>query len=491
LIYQTQTQTQTQTPDGTSSNPGLRLLPLASGHPAGNDEVPRRVENRRWPRDPRLVPRRAVLSLAVAATLASVTPALAGGFGIPEIGVRRTGMAATVGRPDEPSAVFHNPAGLTLQHGFRFYASFGLSFVSTEFRLQQWDKSDEYLDEPVDADGYYPATRPEKAIGAIPMLVVTRQINDKIFTAASLYVANGTGAFFDKDAVTRYHLISGYIVSPLFQLSGAYRFSDKLSVGAGLGVLNIRIHGQRDFFPEYQGFSLRNMLGTRPELTLDGSDWQPSWNLGVLATPMPRLTLGATVIGKVHPTLDGPIALKEDEDSMDSPGYVFHGTAHTELVLPWTFLAGANFDVTPQLEVGTEFRYYLYRQYQNQHTQIDDIFLTDHLDSPKNYKDSWQTAGGLRVHDVKQAPGAELMLGFHYDRTPAPPETVTLDQPTFSHYGLHTGGRYAFGRYRVGASWVHYWYDIPTITDSITFPPSNIKGDGTNNIFSLSFEAVL
>lgn len=433
-----------------------------------------------------------IRAVVVVAAVTAASQAQAGGFGIPEIGIRRTGMAATVGRPDEPSAVFHNPAGLTLQHGFRFYASFGLSFVSTEFRLQPWEKSDEYLqDFPLDDEGYYPATKPERAIGAIPMLVVTRQINDRIFAAASLYVANGTGAFFDDDAVTRYHLKQGYIISPLAQLSGAYRFSDKLSVGAGLGVLNIRIHGVRDFFPEYQGFSLRNMLGSRPELTLDGSDWQPSWNLGVLATPIPKLTLGATVIGKVHPTLDGPVSLKEDEDSMDSPGYVFKGTAHTELVLPWTFLAGANYDVTPQVEVGTEFRYYLYRQYQNQHTTIDDIFLTDSLDSPKNYKDSWQTAGGVRVHDVRQLRGVELMAGFHYDRTPAPPETVTLDQPTFSHYGLHTGARYEIGRYRLGASWVHYWYDIPTITTSITFPPSNIKGDGTNNILSISVEAAL
>lgn len=433
-----------------------------------------------------------IRAVVVVAAVTAASQAQAGGFGIPEIGIRRTGMAATVGRPDEPSAVFHNPAGLTLQHGFRFYASFGLSFVSTEFRLQPWEKSDEYLqDFPLDDEGYYPATKPERAIGAIPMLVVTRQINDQIFAAASLYVANGTGAFFDDDAVTRYHLKQGYIISPLAQLSGAYRFSDKLSVGAGLGVLNIRIHGVRDFFPEYQGFSLRNMLGSRPELTLDGSDWQPSWNLGVLATPIPKLTLGATVIGKVHPTLDGPVSLKEDEDSMDSPGYVFKGTAHTELVLPWTFLAGANYDVTPQVEVGTEFRYYLYRQYQNQHTTIDDIFLTDSLDSPKNYKDSWQTAGGVRVHDVRQLRGVELMAGFHYDRTPAPPETVTLDQPTFSHYGLHTGARYEIGRYRLGASWVHYWYDIPTITTSITFPPSNIKGDGTNNILSISVEAAL
>ncbi len=424
--------------------------------------------------------------------LALTATAHAGGFGIPEIGVRRTAMAATVGRPDEPSAVFHNPAGLALQHGFRVYASFGLSFVSSEFRLQPWEHSEEYLqDFPVDDEGYYPATKPERAMGAIPMIVVTREmVPDKVFAAASLYVSNGTGAFFEKDAVTRYHLIEGYIVSPLLKLSGAYRVNPKLAVGAGLGVVHLRFRGFRNFYPEYEGASLRGLFGSRPELTIEGTDWQPSWDVGALVEPLPGLSLGATIIGKITPTLSGPIALKYDEDSSD-PGYVLKGTAHTELVLPWTFLAGANYDVTPQLEVGAELRYYLYRQYQNQHTEIEDIFLLEELNSPKNYKDSWQLSGGINVHDLPKLDGLELMVGGHYDDTPAPPETVALDQPTFSHWGLHTGGRYAFGKYRLGASYVRYWYDIPTITESITMPPSNIQGDGVNNIFSLSFEVEL
>jgi hypothetical protein len=32
---------------------------------------------------------------------------------------------------------------------------------------------------------------------------------------------------------------------------------------------------------------------------------------------------------------------------------------------------------------------------------------------------------------------------------------------------------------------------IPTITDSITLPPSNVRGHGVNNIMTLSVEASL
>jgi hypothetical protein len=51
---------------------------------------------------------------------------------------------------------------------------------------------------------------------------------------------------------------------------------------------------------------------------------------------------------------------------------------------------------------------------------------------------------------------------------------------------LHTALRYTRRALRLGASYIHYWYAIPTITDSITAPPSNIAGSGTNNIFTFS-----
>ena len=83
------------------------------------------------------------------------------------------------------------------------------------------------------------------------------------------------------------------------------------------------------------------------------------------------------------------------------------------------------------------------------------------------------------------------MFGGHYDKTPAPAETVTLDQPTFSHAAIRSGLRYSVGRYRLGATYLHQWFFIPSIDDSLTFPPSNFRGHGSNNILTLTFEATL
>jgi long-subunit fatty acid transport protein len=439
---------------------------------------------------------RPVLAAWGTLAIAGPTSASAGGFGVPEIGVRRTAMAAVIGRPDDASAIYHNPAGLVLEHGWELYASFGLSLLRTRFELAAWDAGEPFLGPPR-ADGYYPAVRPTQAFGVIPMLAATVElVPDRLVLGAAAFVGNATGASFPDSAVTRYHLIEAYVVAPQAVVAAAYRLSRAISVGASLGVINIRIHERRDVLPTIEGLDVETVAiiaGTRPELVLDGSGWAPTWMIAAFGQPAPGVSWGATVTGKVDARLSGPAQVTPSSDG------VFHGnwpgTESTRQLLPWTFTAGANVDVAPQIEIGGEARYWLYRQYRRQ--QIDfEVPLpfanrVPDQDIVKDYHDSWQVSGGLRLHDLDAAPGLEVMAGAQYDRSPAPADTVSLDQPSFSHWGAHGGLRYRFGRYRVGASYIHYWYQVPTITDSQTAPPTNLRGSGGNHIMTGSFEISL
>jgi long-chain fatty acid transport protein len=435
-------------------------------------------------------PIRALLSpvkVAAALVLLSST-AYAGGFGIPEVGARRTGMGAAVGRPDEANAVFHNPAGLVLGGGVRVYATFGLAMLDASFQLQQWDQSDRFIAEAPDENGYYSTVAPTRAMAVIPMLAATAEIlPGKLYGALSAYVPNATGAKFGDSSNTRYHLIDGYTIAPVAQLSAAYKITPKVSVGAGFGMMNLRLKGKRDVFPIVNGDDVSELLGSDALLELEGSAWAPTWNAGVLVTPIPGLTIGAAVTGRVDAKIEGPISLTFGSDS-GSPGQKFEARQITTQLLPWSFSAGVNYDVHPNLEIGTEFRYWLYRQYDEQRTDIEGSFLIRELTTQKDYHDSVQLAGGVRLHDLSKVPGLELMLGGHRDRTPAPTKSLTLDSPTFSHYGLHSGVRYTMGRTRLSLTYLHYWYDVPVITDSMTGPPSNVRGDGSNNIVSSSIE---
>jgi len=427
----------------------------------------------------------------IALVLAFAPPATAGGFGIPDLGVRRTAMGAVIGRPDEGSAIYHNPAGLVLQHGWHLYVSLGLAIVRSEFQLHAWDQSDRFLGVTAGADGYYAPVRPSRAIGALPMLALTGELlPGKLVVGAGVYVGNAQGAGFEADSVTRYHLIDGYVIAPQAVIAASYQITDTLALGGSAGVLNVRIHGRRDVFPIVNGQDISSITGTRPELVLDGSGWAPSWMLAAFGRPHPRVTWGATLTGRVDATMSGPVTITYGDDA-PTPGDQLIGTQTTTQLLPWAFMAGANIDVTPHVELGAEGRYWLYRQYKEQHTDVTGIFLVRELVTVKNYNDSWQVSGGVRVHDLEALPGVELMAGTHFDRTPAPTSTVTLDQPTFRHIGLHSGLRWTTGRYRIGASYLRYFYLIPTITDSTTTPPSNFRGNGANHIFTVSIEARL
>ena len=429
--------------------------------------------------------------LVLALTLAATSAAQAGGFGIPDIGVRRTAMGAVIGRPDEAAAVYHNPAGLILQPGWHLYLSAGLAVIRTEFQLAPWPESDRFLGVMPGADGYYAPTRPSRARALIPMIAATGEIMPgKLVLGAAVYVGNAQGAAFDRNAVTRYHLIEGYVVAPQAVVAGAYRVADTITLGGSVGIMNIRIHGRREVFPIVNGTDISGLTGTRPELELDGTGWAPSWLLAAFGHPHPRVTWGATITGRIDATLEGPVKITYSDDA-PTPGDTLVGTQKTKQFLPWAFMAGGNVDVSPHVEIGAEVRYWLYRQYKKQHTDVTGIFLVRELETIKNYNDSWQVSGGVRVHDLAVVPGLELMAGSHFDRTPAPSNTVTFDQPTFRHIGLHTGARYKFGRYTLGASYLRYWYLIPTVEDSTTNPPSNFRGEGANHIMTLSLDARL
>jgi long-subunit fatty acid transport protein len=427
-----------------------------------------------------------VLVLAFAAG-----PAVAGGFVIPDIGVRRTAMAAVIGRPDEGAAIYHDPAGLVLQRGWHVYMSMGLAIVRSEFQLHSWAESDRFLGTTAGPDGYYDPVRPSRAMGVIPMIAVTGEILPrKLFMGAGLYVGNAQGAGFRPQDVTRYHLIDGYVVAPQAVLAASYQLLDTLAIGGSVGLLNVRIHGRRNVFPIIDGMDISSITGTKPELVLDGSGWAPSWIAAAFGRPHPRLTWGATITGRVDATMTGPVEITYSDDAA-TPNDTLIGTQSTTQLLPWAFMAGANFDLTPHVEIGSELRYWLYRQYKKQHTDVAGIFLVRELETTKNYHDSWQISGGVRVHDLAAAPRLDLMVGTHYDHTPAPTSTVTLDQPTFKHIGLHSGARWTIGRYRIGLSYLRYFYLIPTVTNSTTSPPSNFRGEGANHIITASFEASL
>src|SRR5262249_55587624 len=163
------------------------------------------------------------------------------------------------------------------QHGWHLYISAGLSLLNTQFSLHSWDQSDRFLGVTAGADGYYQPVKPSRAFGVIPMLAATGEIlPGKLWVGAAVFVGNAPFAAFDEQPVAHYHLIDGYVVAAQGVIAVSYKVAPWLAVGGTVGAIDLRVHGKRDVFPIINGTDVSKLVGTKPELTLDGEGWAPT-----------------------------------------------------------------------------------------------------------------------------------------------------------------------------------------------------------------------
>ena len=430
-------------------------------------------------------------ALIILLLLLTPAPALASGGVVPEMGTRKLGMGAIIGRPDDLSAIYHNPAGLTLNTGVNIYLNVGISLVNMELKMRPWQGSDKYISEPVDADGYYPAFKPSRAFGVIPMLVASTNIfSDKLVLALGFYVPNAVGAAFEEESVVRYHLVDSYYVTGAGSVALAYQPTPWLAVGITGSVLYMRAQVRRHFFPLVKGADLDFLFKGDSVMELSGDDVTFGGTLGVLLTPLPGLSLGLVMITRSNFELEGEVELNYGPSTGREGGLT--GTGRTYMFLPWTVQGGINWQVTPWLELAFEFRYYLYSQQKEVRIELEGIPLLTELVTPKDNHNSYHTGAGVRI-SPSLLRGLELMAGYHYDYSPSPDSKVSVEQPSFSHHGLRLGARYRAHDLpvRMSLTYVHYWY-VPRGTDkSATYPPSNYRGEGDNHIVSLVLEVML
>ena len=433
-----------------------------------------------------------LITIATLIILGPTRQAAAQGFNIVETGTRKNAMGAAIGRPDDASAVYHNPAGLTLQKGTHVFLSWTSVFLNTNIRLRPWKGAEEYIKTKPDSEGYYPSTSPS-TFAAIPMIVArTNLFSPRLVGALSIYVPNAAGAKFGEENVTRYHLIDSYIIAAFATLSAAYQVTDWLSVGGGVSLVYVKLFAERLFFPVVDGMNLGALVGGKSVMEINGTDIVPAFNLGVLLRPFQELTIGMTVMTPYTVALEGDVSVTFGDD-VSTGVSEWAGTQTTEADAPWILFFGANLDVTSWLEVGAEFRYYFTSTVEDQKTTIEGIPLLKELVTPKNLRDYFQVSGGVNIKPPFKLPvKLEIMAGLHYESSSAPYNTITVEQPSFSHYGVHFGARCEFlRRYRVGLTYWHYEYMERNGRESLTIPPTNFQGSGNADAFTVVLEVLL
>ena len=203
---------------------------------------------------------------------------------VPEFGFKKTAMGASIAKPDDLSAVYHNPAGIGLLKGNQFFFSFGAALPTTNINIRFWKNSERYIEEKPKDDGFFPEVSPNSSAAFFPMLgVSTSFLKDRLTTSLSLYIPNAVGAKFDENGLVRYHMVEGYFVAGSLTGTVAYKLNPKVIVGLGLSALYVKAYYRRKFYPIIKDKNLGEvridgLIGKNSEVILQGSDIFPSYN---------------------------------------------------------------------------------------------------------------------------------------------------------------------------------------------------------------------
>jgi len=389
---------------------------------------------------------RALAAALACAAVLSPPPAHAAGFAIFEQGARAMGFAgAYTAQANDPSAIFHNAAGIAFLKGKQFYAGGTLIHPSSTF---------------TGADPFPGASISEKADTGIvipPAAYYTQQFSERVVFGVGLHTPFGlTTAWANPDT------FSGRFISQQADLRGfslnptiGYKLADRFAVGAGLDVRFSSVKLQRRV-PIINPFTQRVSDAATVNLE-SNTDVGFGFNVGLLAKITDSLSAGLHYRHGVNanyegvatfnriPTgntqLDASLAARLPQGDqvvttgIDFPAIVSSGVAWTSG--DWTFEG--------------DLDWYQWSKFRNLTIDFPERpELSENI--IENYKNSWQYRLGLerRLGDRYAIRG-----GYFFDQSPAPAESISPLLPDADRNGFALGGTWKPGRFRADAA---LWY---------------------------------
>jgi long-chain fatty acid transport protein len=398
--------------------------------------------------------RGAVAALAVSLLAFMAKPAHAAGFAIFEQGARGMGFAgAFTAQANDPSAIFHNAAGIAFLKGKQIYLGGTLIAPKSDF---------------TGADPFPGTSITEKGDAGFivpPAADYTHQLTEQLVVGVGLHVpfglktqwANPTS--FSGRFISRKAELKGISVNPTL----GYKLADRLAVGVGLDL-------------RFASVSLNRSVGTVNPFTLkpvDVADLQLTsetkkgfgFNVGLLARPSDNFSLGASYRHKVKIDFTGSATFtrvgtgSSQFDALVAQRLPTGATpVTTSIEFPAIASGGVAFTAGDWTLEG-DVNWYQWSTFDRLALSFDEqpAFSTV---IEENYENSYQYRFGIerKISDIWAVRG-----GYFYDKSPTPVASVGPLLPDADRHGVALGFTYKRGRFHVDvANWYLFFKDRST-----------------------------
>jgi long-chain fatty acid transport protein len=388
----------------------------------------------------------------------AATSAMAGGFRLPEAGAKAMGMGfAFTAQADDPSAIYFNPAGIIQLEGQNL--KLGVTYVK---------QNGGTFTGITPLTGGFSVTETQKDLDFfIPNLFWTRQASPDFAYGVGIFSPFGLGQEYEnrtasifRNQITKVDLMT-LVVNPTV----AWRVNEVLTLAVGIDFM----YGKAELAKTPVGIDPtagpRNIF----ELDLEGDGTAWGYNFGVLVTPSKRWQFGAAYRSPFRLKIkDGDVDLANVySGSIQTPlgtfspqapapigfgGPSFHTEGSTTINMPATLDLGVAY-ILDRLTLEVDASFTFWHSYRSLDIDLKDnrAFLPD-SSSPKNWNDvvGIYVGGEYRVTDP-----LALRLGFRYDPTPVPAETMGPELPDADKLYYCAGLGYKLSNWTVDLAYMY------------------------------------
>ena len=350
-----------------------------------------------------------MLKLSAAAVLVagSISAAQAGGFQLMEQSVASLGRAhagaGVVG--DDLSAVWYNPAGMTLLPGTQF--QFGGVFAA--------------LDIPVTDNRTGMTDNGRKHAVPIPNMFLTHQINDRAWLGLGITVPYGMATEYSRESSLTDKGMNSEIkvfdINPNF----AYKLTDKVSfgIGASLEYAQAFVESGLAYHPLYKTPAAYGRL--------KATSWAAGFNLGVMWEPVETVRVGLSYRSSVKHTAKGELKIGTFDGNHVGYNPALASTskgAKATLKAPQTVNLSATWEVTPKWRVSGLIHWSDWSTFKTLDISTDNRYAqaammglsgSTKVSIKNNWKDSWLFSVGTDyiINDAWTVRG-----GVAYEKSP-------------------------------------------------------------------------
>jgi long-chain fatty acid transport protein len=358
--------------------------------------------------------------------------------GAPVHGAKAAAMGtAFVGLADDPSAILHNPAGLTQLKGINIYGGGTVVIPSTEYI------SPSGASEDTDFRVFFP-----------PHFYISSDFNmENIVLGLGIFSPFGIGGrYWSEDGLTRYISTESTIATFSINPTLAWKVTPKLSVGFGVYYLHS--------FNTAEKMLDQSMFGASDgkfSLDADGGGW--GYNLGIIVAPLKNLHFGFAFRSKVSVSQKGDAELENIAPALRPlfGGAQYKTDVETCVTLPEIVSFGIAYKPAARLTLAFDVEWVRWSRFNQQiidfTNEVPAAGFSDVL-VDLDWNDQWLIKFGLEYYLTENFA---LRTGYAFVESPVPDSTLSPASPDGNAHNFSMGFGYKTGKWIFDA---FYNFDI-------------------------------